>query len=372
MAERMQIQQFPLWARAKAMRVPLSFDLEVTARCNNDCRHCYINLSAGDPAARARELTVAEIDRIASEAAGLGALWCLITGGEPLLRQDFPEIYLALKRRGLLVSVFTNATLIDREHLRLFSRYPPRDIEVTVYGATRSTYEAVSRRPGSFDAFLRGLDLLREGGVPVRLKTVAIRSNLREQAAIAAFCRARTKDFFRFDPQLHLRYDGDPVRNDEIRSERLTTEEIVALERDDPDRLEALRKECASPGGGVCARDGCDHLFHCGAGANSFTVGPDGTFRLCSSLRAAGTTYDLRTGTLAHAWRGLVPRVRDLRSHKKGFLETCRACGLANLCLWCPAHAHLETGELDGETPYFCDVAHRRAEHARTDGRGRS
>lgn len=219
MPNTLEIQQFPLWDKLKDKRVPLSFDLEVTARCNNDCRHCYINLPAGDADARARELSVAEIARIADQAVQLGAMWCLITGGEPLLRPDFADIYLVLKRKGLLVSVFTNATLVTEEHARLFKKYPPRDIEVTVYGVTRETYERVSRKRGTFDRFMHGLDLLFDAGVRVRLKAMALKSNLHELEAIAEFARAHTKDFYRFDPQLHGRFDGDPVRNAEIRNE---------------------------------------------------------------------------------------------------------------------------------------------------------
>jgi MoaA/NifB/PqqE/SkfB family radical SAM enzyme len=84
---------------------------------------------------------------IARQAVRMGAMWCLITGGEPLLRDDFPDIYMGLKRLGLLVAVFTNATLISAEHVALFKKYPPRDIEITVYGVTKNTYEAVTRRP---------------------------------------------------------------------------------------------------------------------------------------------------------------------------------------------------------------------------------
>jgi len=51
----------------KGKRVPLSFDLEVTARCSADCRHCYINLPAGDPAAKAEEMTAKEILGIARQ-----------------------------------------------------------------------------------------------------------------------------------------------------------------------------------------------------------------------------------------------------------------------------------------------------------------
>ncbi|MBC8446881.1 MAG: radical SAM protein [Chloroflexi bacterium] len=362
----------------KGKRAPFSFDLEITARCNLDCRHCYINLPAGDQAAKAEELTVEEIGDIADQAVSLGAVWCLITGGEPLLRPDFPEIYLLLKRKGLLVSVFTNATLVNEEHVALFKRYPPRDIEVTVYGATQETYERVTRRPGSFAAFVRGLDRLLESGGKVRLKAMALCYNLHEMDEIAAFCRERTKDYYRFDPQLHLRFDGDRVRNEEIKSERLTPEQIVALERSDAERFESLQRgcdklimserlsyeECAACG----EREGCDkfaafsRLFGCGAGGGSFNVGYDGAFRLCSSLCAPGTTYDLRQGRLREAWEELAPRVRAKRSENEALLRSCKSCPYVNLCLWCPAHAYLETGKMDGHTPYFCAVAQARAE----------
>jgi len=384
----LEIQDFALWDKMKAWRAPLSFDLEITARCNNDCRHCYINLPAGDRAAQAQELSPAEIGRIADEAVELGAMWCLLTGGEPLLRDDFADVYLMLKRKGLLVSVFTNATTIRAEHIALFKQYPPRDIEVTVYGATRETYERVTRRPGSFAAFVRGLDWLLASGVRVRLKAMALRSNLHEMDAIARFCRERTKDYYRFDPVLHLRFDGDARRNEDIRAERLTPAEIVALERTDPERFESLQKGCdkliqrereqlSYDECRACAeRDACERfaaftrLFGCGTGNGSFNVGYDGTFRLCSSLWHPDCVYDLRAGSLRDAWENHVPRVRAMRTTNEALLKGCKSCSLVNLCLWCPAHAHLETGRMEGETPYFCAVAHARAAALRPPSNG--
>jgi radical SAM protein with 4Fe4S-binding SPASM domain len=368
MSTTMEIQEFKLWDKLQAKRGPVSFDLEITARCNNDCRHCYINLPVLDPAAQESELTAAEIVAIGDEAAGMGAIWCLLTGGEPLLREDFAELYLGLKRLGLLVSVFTNACLITPAHVDLFQKYPPRDIEVTVYGVTRETYEHVTRRPGAYDACMRGLDLLLHSGLKVRLKAMALQSNLHEHDAIADFCRARTKDFFRFDPQLHLRFDGDPGRNAEICAERLTPEQIAALEHADEKRFAALRKNCDTLIKDEFPHGGCDHFFHCGAGVGSFSVSYDGRFRLCSSLWAEGTTYDLRAGTLHEAWEQFVPQVRDLRSANPELLSTCRRCELMDLCLWCPAHAYLETGMMDGSTPYFCAVAHARAALLKGEG----
>jgi len=297
-------------------------------------------------------------------------MWCLLTGGEPLLREDFEDVYLGLKRLGLLVSVFTNACLVTPAHVELFRRYPPRDIEVSVYGATRETYERVSRRPGSYDAFVRGLDLLLGSGVPVRLKAMALRSTAHELEQISAFCRGRTKDYYRFDPLLHARFDGDEARNAEIRAERLSPEEVVAVERADAARFGALQKGCQDgklimPEG---EHYGCDHLFHCGAGNGSFSLGYDGTFRLCSSLWHPDTVVSVRPGapapgtvSLREAWERWIPHVRDLRGSDPEFLEKCRKCDIVNLCLWCPAHAALETGAMDAWVEYFCEVAHARA-----------
>lgn len=355
----------PLWNRMKKKRLPLSFDMELTARCNNNCRHCYINLPFHDEVARKGELSLQMIDHIAGQAVSMGTLWCLLTGGEPLLREDFYDIYLALKRRGLLISVFTNACLVTKEHIDLFLQYPPRHIEVTVYGVSESTYEAVTRLPGSFAAFRRGLDLLMKSGLPVRLKAMALRSNAHELMEIADFCRRKAGNNFRFDPFLHLRYDRNSMRNEEIRSERLPPDELIALELADRERLVLLKKTCRELTGedheNPVTGEG-EPLFRCGAGIGSFTVGFDGTFRLCSSLWHPDCIYDLTKGTLAEAWYDFVPRVRRIKSVKPEYTEKCNTCRIFNMCMWCPAHAHLERDGLDAWIESFCLLARRRVE----------
>ncbi len=359
------LPQTLLWSKMKQSSAPAAFTLELTARCNNDCRHCYVNLPVHDHQAQRQELTLAEIDRLTDEAVELGALWCLLSGGEPLLRSDFEEIYLRLRQKGLLLSLYTNATLIRPRHIKLLLEHPPREIEVTVYGVTQATYEAVTRVPGSFSQFQRGLQLLFDHQIPVRLKSMSLRSNVHEHQAIADFCRRHTKDYYRFDPFLNLRFDNNAKRNQEIVAERLTAEEIVALELADGARFDELRNKCSRNAGEVCT-NGCTHLFHCGAGLSTFDISYDGRFRLCLCLNAPGMTYNLRTGHLWEAWPAFVDQVRDARSDLPEYLTTCRSCPLRNLCYWCPAVSHLETGRLDTRIDYFCHLAHQRAAAIKT------
>ena len=353
---------YHLWTKTGEKRVPFAFDLEITSRCNNNCRHCYINRNASDTKAEKNELTLHEIKRIADEAASLGSLWCTLTGGEPLLRDDFDGIYSFLKKRGFLVSVYTNATLVTEQHIELFKRYPPRNIEVSVYGVTEKTYEAITRKPGSFDLFNRGLDLLLRNGVKSQLKAMALRSNMHELEDIFNFCRRKTTDYFRFDPFLQMRVDQNLKKNKQIQLERLSPDEIAKIEREDPERASAIRQVCKfiiqEPSFSVN-----NYLMRCSAGRTNFSVSCDAKFHLCSSLCHPTTLYDLRNGNLVDAWNNFVPRVLSLRSKRKEYSAKCGSCPIINLCFWCPAHAHLETGKMDLPVDYYCQNAKKRADY---------
>ena len=126
----------PLWQNKRPL---LSYlDMELTERCNNNCIHCYINLPADDIKAKEKELSTEEIKDILKEAASLGCLKVRFTGGEPLLREDFEELYLFARRLGLKVLIFTNGTLITPQLADLFARIPPLEkIEVSLYGMKR-------------------------------------------------------------------------------------------------------------------------------------------------------------------------------------------------------------------------------------------
>jgi radical SAM protein with 4Fe4S-binding SPASM domain len=106
-----------------------------------------------------------------------------------------------------------------------------------------------------------------------------------------------------------------------------------------------------------------DYVFNCGTGKGDFTISYDGKFKLCSSLCNPALTYDLRIkgNTVKDGFKKLLPLVFGLRSGNKEFLERCCSCTIGNLCICCPAHAWIESGQLDKPIDYFCDVAHARA-----------
>ncbi len=338
--------------RVAGRRVPLGGTLELTRRCNNRCRHCYNNLPAGDPAALAAEMGTVEVCRLIDELAAAGCVWLLLTGGEILLRPDFIEIYDHAKANGFLVTLFTNATLVTAELADRLARAGPFSIEVTLYGATRATYEAVTGVSGSFGRCLRGIAHLKDRGLPLKLKSTLLTVNRHEIWEMQRFAEEDLGLSFRFDAQLNARCDCSQAPL----MVRLTPEEVVALDLADPEREAALRELAGRgvPSDGLAG--GRRTLYVCGGGAHSFAVDPYGRLRLCALSSGAG--YDLRSGSFAEGWERHLARERE-QAMDPG--SKCARCALNALCGICPANGALECGDPRQPVDFLCRVAHLRA-----------
>ncbi len=133
------------------LRVPISGTLELTHRCNLGCVHCYLGSRQDRQHSAEREMTTDEVLSVLDQVAAAGCLNLVLSGGEPLLRRDFAEIYRHARGLGLVVTVFSNATLVTEELVDLFRDYPPYAVDISVYGATPATYEKVTGVAGSFE-----------------------------------------------------------------------------------------------------------------------------------------------------------------------------------------------------------------------------
>jgi radical SAM protein with 4Fe4S-binding SPASM domain len=334
-------------------------DMELTERCNNNCIHCCINL-AKDDAAREREISTEDAKRILTEAASLGCLSVRFTGGEPLLRDDFEELYLFARRLGLKVLIFTNARLITSEMADLLARVPPLEkVEVTVYGMSKESYEAVSRVNGSFNEFRRGINLLLDRKIPFVVKGALLPPNRREMdlfeiwaSTIPGMDKPPSYSMF-FD--LRCRRDS-PAKNRKIEQLRLSPEEgVEVLSRDRERYLKEMKQFCskfmAPPG---------DKLFSCGAGHGA-CVDAYGMLQPCMMLRHPEAVYDLREGSLKDALTDFFPRLREMSAKNPDYLARCARCFLKGLCEQCPAKSWMELGTLDTPVDYLCQVAHTKA-----------
>lgn len=357
--ERINLDCFALWKKIKDKGYLSQVSMELTERCNNNCVHCYINLPVDDEETKKKEITFAEIKGIVDEAARMGCLSWHLTGGEPLLREDFPDVYLYLKRKGIRVTLFTNAALINSEIASLFRKYPPQNLGVSIYGLSQRTYEAVTRCPGSFDAFKKGINLLKENHISFALKTTALPQNFDEIKEMRDFAQSLTGQPLGLVLQLNLgsRFNHASKR-DHIKRLRLSPDKVMeVLEQDEERYRKDIERFCQKFLGG--AHD--DHVFSCGAGIGSCHIDAYNNFQLCMLLRHPDCVYSLRQGSFKEAWEKFIPKVRTIRANNKKYQEKCQQCFLKSFCEQCPAWSWMEHGVLDEPVEYLCKIAHAEA-----------
>jgi len=334
-------------------------DMELTERCNNNCLHCCINLPTDDSAAKKKELSSNEIKRILKEAVSIGCMSVRFTGGEPLLREDFEELYIFARKLGLKVLLFTNATLITPYLAELFSRIPPLEkIETTVYGMKKSSYEAITRVDGSFEAAWRGINLLLDYKIPFVVKGVLLPSNKDEIEEFEAW--AATIPWMDEPPSYSMFFDlrcrRNGNKNELIKELRLSPEEgLKVLSRKKDKYIKEMKEFCSK-----FMRPSGNRLFSCGSGHGG-CVDAYGYFQPCLPLRCPDTIYDLKKGSLKNALTNFFPKLREIKTSNLDYINRCAKCFLKGLCEQCPAKSYMEHGTLDTPVEYLCDVAHTQA-----------
>jgi radical SAM protein with 4Fe4S-binding SPASM domain len=327
-------------AKVASQRVPFSGSLALTHRCNLGCIHCYARDDAGGSAAG--EMSAGEWMKIIAEIKAAGCLYLLLTGGEPLLRGDFPEIYSYARRNGFLVSVFTNGTLVDERILDLFAALPPRLVEISLYGAHAETHDRVTGVPGSFARAMRALEDLIARGIKVSLKSVLLTLNAAEIPAIEELARRHAVPF-RLDPALFPSLAGDrsPL------AFRVSPERAVALEMAEPEREREWREFFGLfrelPGG--------DGLYNCGSGVNTFHVDPQGWLYPCLMVRKV--RYRLVHGDFLSGWNGAFSA---FRSNAKDAGLPCQGCEQKLLCGYCPGFFEMENNGECIPSAYLCAI----------------
>jgi len=328
-----------------AVGIPFSASIELTERCNLRCVHCFLGDQRLAHRRREQELSTAEWTDILDQIAALGTLRLLITGGDPLLRPDFAEVYSHAKRLGLVVTVFTNGTLVTPEIVELFRALPPYAVEISLYGATAETYEAITRVPGSFRRCLDGIERLRELGVDLGLKTVVMKGNQHEIAGIAELARSLGTLRFRFDTEIQGAFGGDrrPL------TVRLEPEEAVRAELSCPETAAAWRDFFRRREGLVAAPS--ERLYACSAGESFVSVDPYGRLQPC--LAVHHMSHDLRGSTLV---AGLAAVRRQLADRQVPLAFECSTCEDRIFCSACPAFALQEHGAEERPAAFQCHV----------------
>ncbi len=254
--------------------------LELTLRCNENCLHC--GSRCGE--LRSEELTVAQYRRFLDEIkADLGTqdkMLC-ITGGEPLLRQDFSEIMGYAHELGFHWGMTSNATLIDDACAQMLKRCGMNTISVSLDGLP-AHHDAFRRSPGGWERAMRGIEaLLRVGFDAVQVTTVVTHQNIGDLDAMFAILDKMDLDSWRL---INIEPMGRALDHPELLLSKEEYRYLFDYIRDKRIAGEPVCYGCSHYLGPEYEREVRDWYFHCTAGTYIASITANGDITACLDI----------------------------------------------------------------------------------------
>ena len=336
--------------KAAAYGVPISGTFELTPRCNLRCRMCYVRMTPEQMKPIGTERTAQQWLQLGADAAAQGMVFLLLTGGEPFLRPDFPEIYEGLVKLGLSISINTNGTLLTPALKDLFHRLPPAYVNVTLYGLDEAGYESLCGDGSAFTRVMEALDWFRSEGILVHLNVTVTPTNYAQWEAFEQFAADRKLDLrmtaYCFPPS---RREGKCPEFERL-SPEAAGELIVKdqLWRNGRAHLRKIIQHAAPP------QTGCDldvgEPIPCLAAKSQFWITWDGRMLPCGMLpMPAARPFE----------SGFQDGWKQLREDTGKILlcPDCANCTDRNTCMVCAAVNLTETGSYTGKPEYMCRMS---------------
>jgi radical SAM protein with 4Fe4S-binding SPASM domain len=325
-----------LLARLQNKAVPFSAMWEMTHVCNLDCVMCY-NVPFAEP-----ELTTAEGLDLLEQLAAAGTLRLTLTGGEILTRRDFFTLAGHARRLGFALDLKTNGTLLTSESADRLAALEPVQVDVSLLGATDATFDAVAGSQRTLSRVLRGVRLLQERGVRVKLNTLLLNANLAEREQMLDLA-LELGVYYEQVFKISAADDG----SDRAGQQQLSRQQMAAVFSADQTPFQPPLRTAESR--------------TCKVGLSSCLVSPYGEIYPCNELRISAG--NIRHRPFAEIW-ATAPIFRDLRErHTFAHLSECQVCPINRYCEGrCAGLGWKEHGDPYGGNALACQQAQARYE----------
>ncbi len=322
--------------------IPVNGTFELTSRCNFSCPMCYIHSGENAPDKISAEQWIS----LAGEAKKSGLMFLLLTGGEPFIRKDFVEIYTAIVKMGILVSINTNASLYSDEIRDAFRKYPPMRVNVSLYGGSKECYANMCKN-AVFDKVKENIIKMKEDGLSMRLNVSITPSNCSDTEKISSISK---------ELQLYAKattYMYPPVRISSSVGEnegRFPADEAGRQLaywysiHESAETFSSRARIMAAPNEEKPYTD----MSRCRAGRCSFWITSEGKMLPCGTMNAESS--DPFESGFDTAWRQIRENTAKIRMPKK-----CTVCPNRSFCGVCASICKDETGDFSTVPEYACE-----------------
>jgi AdoMet-dependent heme synthase len=329
---------------------------EVTRNCNLNCVHCRAAASRGPYEG---ELETVKCLQVLDQIEEVGKPIVILTGGEPLLREDVFELARYGTGKGLRMVMATNGTLITEEVTKRMRSSGIQRVSISLDGATAAQHDRFRKVSGAFEGALEGIELLKKAHIEFQINTTITRHNLDQAEEIlhlAVRLGAAAHHIFLLVPTGRAR-DMTDQEIDAREYEKLL-QWLYAMRLEVPIHLKAtcaphyyrvLRQEAHKRGEKVdYATYGLDSVTRGCLGGTSFCfVSHVGVVQPCGYLEL--NCGDLKESSFRDVWENseVFSRLRDFSAYK----GKCGRCEYLRFCGGCRARAYEATGDFLEEEP---------------------
>ncbi len=347
--------------------IPKWIAWEITRRCNFGCVHCRSSSEMevqGHP-----DFSFDEAKRILADIHSYANPVVVLSGGEPLLRQDVFDIAAHGTKLGLRMCLATNGSLVTPEVCRNMLASGIKMVSLSLDGASAAVHDDFRRQPGAFNGVMQAISLFKEHSIPFLINSSFTKRNQNEAAKLYPLVKdlgATAWYLFMIVPT---------GRGEEIMAELIPPAEYEAMlnwhydvEKEEDELL--MRPTCApqyyrlvlqrakAEGESFKRRSlsfSTGGSKGCLAGQLICLIDVDGNVLPCSYFpKAAG---NLRRQSFKEVWEQ-APLFHEMRDFK-GYKDNCGRCEYLNVCGGCRARAYAMTGDYLAGEP-FCSHQPRR------------
>lgn len=342
-----------LISRAMQKGIPLSVSLELLPLCNMDCRMCYVRLNMDEMKKQGHLRTAKEWLTLARQMRDAGTLFVILTGGEPLLYPAFEEVYRGIKDLGMIITVNTNGTLLDKKWVDFFTANPPRRINITLYGTDKETYKELCGFEDGYERAITAIRSLRHKGISVKINASLVRANNKQIDEIIQVARAldtavnvdtymypaKRERSRPFDAQVRLTPEKAATARFYFFKKMMQEDTFLEFCKQTVKQERTIKQE-------ILENDQARKM-HCQAGRTSFAINWQGQMQPCVMLK--NPSFPVFEIGIEKAWKQLQKAVDEIL-----LSEDCGICKYRTVCQTCGACALYEGGSFEAVPVYMC------------------